>query len=247
MSSSAISADLQLSAAAKDGSVRSVNAALARDTNINAVDDSGRSALYFAAVRGCVETLKVLLSAGAQVDIIANNGWCALHCAVEKGWLGLVKILVKVTTEPLDEDHGYGSPWYLALKQGDPDIVSVFIQAGVDLNKSFGPAKLLPLTVAANFHHTAIIAMLVEHGADVNGVNTKGSSVLITALCAGNLPTVSSLLDLGADPHLTDSHGFTTLDWCILQGGRVPVMRRLLAAGAYIPPGTPPYRRSDVM
>jgi ankyrin repeat protein len=67
-------------------------------------------------------------------------------------------------------------------------------------------------------------------------------------------PTVSGIfqwcqffLDLGADPHLKDSRGFTALGWCILQGGYVPVMRRLLTAGAYIPPGPPTYDRSNMI
>jgi ankyrin repeat protein len=245
MSSSATPTDLQLLAAAKDNSACLVRAALADGANINAVDEFGRCALYIAARRGCTEALEVLVNAAAQVDIVAKNGWCALSCAVEKGRRRIVEILLKATTEPLTKSHGSSSPWYLALKQGNPDIVSVFIQAGVDINDSVGSFETnFPLTVAARFNHTAIISMLVEHGAEVNAFNANRAPVLTTAACERNVPMVSFLLDLGADPRLKDGGGLTAIDRCVLHGGYVPVLRRLLAAGACIPPGQPCYNRS---
>jgi ankyrin repeat protein len=242
MSSSTIASNLRLHAAAKQDSVALVNAALASGADVNARDYYGRTALHIAAKRGSVKVLEALLAAGAQVDLIADNGWCALRCAMEKGRRRAVETLLKASKELLKPGHRMSSLWYQALTQGNPAIVLVFIQAGVDINKPFGSE--FPLTVAARFNHTAVITMLVEHGADVNAFNQHGTFVLATAACEWNLSKMSMLLDLGADPSLKDSRGFPALDWCILQGGHVPVLRRLLTAGACLASGHPTYDRT---
>jgi ankyrin repeat protein len=54
-------------------------AAWIRDgVDVNAQDDSGRTALMFASAFGNTETASVLLSAGADVDLVDAEGSTAL-------------------------------------------------------------------------------------------------------------------------------------------------------------------------
>lgn len=69
-----------------------------------------------------------------------------------------------------------------------------------------------------------------------NAAEVQGMTCMQAALHANNLPIVSILLDLGADPkHVRSTAGFSILQDAVRDGNEA-LVRKLLSAGAYIRP-----------
>jgi len=73
------------------------------------------------------------------------------------------------------------------------------------------------LLCAAKISHAGQIRVLLEAGADVNGINIHGNTALMIAAGLGHLDKVKVLVKHGADTSLTCNHG-TALDVALQQG-----------------------------
>ena len=79
------------------------------------------------------------------------------------------------------------------------------------------------LATAALMGHTEVVALLLEHGADVNAKSRDGGTALHAAAFLGRAETVKLLLKKGADISLRNSMGSTAidgakLDWTFTKG-----------------------------
>ena len=83
---------------------------------------------------------------------------------------------------------------------------------------------------AARQGDRARVQVLVEAGADVNGLSPEGGSALHQAALSGNADLVRFLLDIGADTEVRTLRGETALHWGS-SNGSVDVVRILLKAG----------------
>ena len=63
--------------------------------DVNAVDEHGRSLLFYAARYDQTDSVKQLLEAGCNPNITDNYGKTPLHEAIEKGCLDVAKVLLK--------------------------------------------------------------------------------------------------------------------------------------------------------
>ena len=79
------------------------------------------------------------------------------------------------------------------------------------------------LAAAALMGHMEIVALLLEHGADVNARSKDGGTALHAAAFLGRVETVKLLLDKGADTTLRHKMGSTAIDgaklnWLLTKG-----------------------------
>ena len=63
--------------------------------DVNAVDEQGRSLLFYAAKYDQIETIKQLLQAGCDPNLKDNFGKTPLHAAIERGSMEVAKVLIK--------------------------------------------------------------------------------------------------------------------------------------------------------
>jgi ankyrin repeat protein len=174
--------------------------------------------LLFAAREGRIEVVRILLKAGADVnDSIQakksvsrgpKTGTSALLMAVENGHFELAIELVKAGANPNDQRAGFSAlhmiSWVRKPNRGDDE-------AGDP--PPIGSGKLTSLE---------FVRQLAARGADVNlkqkkgaperGILTRvGATPLIAAASTSDVPLVKALLELGADPKLTNADGTTPL------------------------------------
>src|SRR5688500_2367492 len=71
-----------------------------------------------------------------------------------------------------------------------------------------------PIHWAAGNGREAVVEMLLEYGADVNGIDQDGRTALHRAAKL-HPKTVRVLLERGANPNVVDSQGFTPLTWAV--------------------------------
>jgi ankyrin repeat protein len=118
-----------------------------------------------------------------------------------------------------------------------PDLVSQLLAQGADPNFIDG-MRMTPLLLAAQSSYShAIIADLLEHGADVNAAGPGGGTALMEQagkypyMADSNLPTLRLLLSKGAKLDLADVAGRTALINAV-RHSNADAVKLLLEAGA---------------
>ncbi len=173
----------------------------------------GMTPLLFAAREGCVECIGVLVDRGADVDMTTPDGISPVVSALVNGHFDVAAALIEAGTNPALVDYTGRSALY----------------AAADFNTM--PKSNRPAPQVIEYEHTAldVMHMLLERGADPNvqlerqapyrakldrGNDTvlgPGTTPLMRAAKAGDIPAMRLLLEYGADPTLATNRGVDAL------------------------------------
>ncbi len=161
---------------------------------------TGETALWSAAHRGHAEMVKLLLAHGADVEIKENKYQSSpLHAACQQTFAHASQASSYVL-------HGNQSDYV--------EVVAMLLGAKADMNTK-NIYDNTPLVVAARQKSTAIVDMLLEHGAPVNQPGRRGRTPLHAAVSfPGNeisTGIIKSLLKAGASLDTKDDNGDTPL------------------------------------
>lgn len=112
-------------------------------------------------------------------------------------------------------------------KEGDEQLLQSLLRHDI-------PAKVLinALCYSAGNGHMNCCRLLLDKGADIDGVGFSGSTPLSTAAGRLEVDIADLLLQRGADVNTRDEIGRTPLLKVILNSGEMGLIRLLLAAGA---------------
>ncbi|HBE04103.1 MAG TPA: hypothetical protein DC049_16750, partial [Spirochaetia bacterium] len=176
---------------------------------ISEVDQAGRNALTWAAMRGQSVIIKILLQKGADANFV-NNGedpvtrykWPALKWAISSGSLEAVKLLVEAGADlnaagiPDPSGSGAGSPLGLA-QSGKPEIFNYLLEKGAALDTGYKGFSFLHQSAGGG--HLSFVKYLTEE--KKHNVNTLfGPHTPLTAAAAGgHYEVLEYLISHGAD------------------------------------------------
>jgi ankyrin repeat protein len=234
----------------------------------------GLTALVFAAREGDLESARALLDAGADANQTTEYGWTPLLTAINNRNYALARLFVERGADVNLPNKGGWTPLYLAtdnrnIEGGDypvpkPDldhleIVRVLLERGANPNARIRENTLTrtiftmqwffedgatPFIRAAQSSDTALMTLLLRHGADPNVASVNGDTALTAAAGIGwvegvtyersreeNVEAVRMLLDLGLDPNHANREGRTALMGAALKG-RNAVIQLLVDRGA---------------
>jgi ankyrin repeat protein len=111
------------------------------------------------------------------------------------------------------------TPLHLASFFGRAKMAAILLDRGAEPNAvSLNPMAVQPLHSGAAAHDTAIIRMLLDHGADVNARQAGGWTALHAAAMFGDAPLAELLLSSGAMADLPNDQGKTALDLAVEKG-----------------------------
>lgn len=189
---------------------------------INEIDKSGRTALAVAVKRGCEEAVRSLLGAGANLQ--SASGESLLNCAARNRHNDIVELLLchRDSHRPTSSESQTTSQerqLLIAAMRADQAVVKQVLDLGTnpDARDVDGGTSL---QWAAWYGYDEIVAILLNHGADVNAVDdTSGKGALHEAAEHGNLSTAKILLQRGADVDAKDIWEWTPLHRATTQGG----------------------------
>jgi ankyrin repeat protein len=204
--------------AAAEGHAEVVSLLLAAGADFRTPLPSGFTPLFFAAREGRIDVVRVLLKAGADVNETLQPrkaaprgprpGSSPLILAVENGHFELAVVLLKAGADPNDQRAGFGAlhmiSWVRKPSRGDDE------EGNPPPN---GSGKLTSLE---------FVKEMVAHGAKVNlplqqkvsnrGILSRpGATPFLAAASTADVPLLQKLLELGADPKLTNTQRSTPL------------------------------------
>ena len=234
------SARTPLHEAAAEASAEVVAALLAAHAAVDPRDGRGRTPLALAAARGEVAIVKALLAAGADPAVADERGQTALDRAVIGSHVEVVQLLApppSAAPPPNEENSGEAparDPRPLLLAAHAKASAATFdaLLAGgwsVDDADEDGATALM---VAAAKDYDAIVAYLLDRGADASVKDAAGRTAAHRAARTGALDVLATLLRRA--PTLVaarDVRGLTPLHHAAA-GGRSMAIEALVAAGA---------------
>jgi len=211
--------------------------------DIDAQNDLGLTPLHWAVDRGHTAVVKLLLEHGASLEIPDRLGFSVLHKAVLSGNLEILShILALANTnvalaagaangEENDEDsdgdrlnintrtYDEGlSPLHQAALMGRTEIVAALVahpSCDVNIENHRGST---PLHKAASKGFPAIVRLLLDHGANVDAVDSSERTPLHWACFYGHTEVARVLLLFGPAIEITDKTGLTASDLASQRG-----------------------------
>jgi len=215
--------------AAGFGQTEVVQLLLDSGAKVNAQAEGGATALAIAEGEGLTQIAKMLREAGASVELGRET---AFLMAIEAGNASKVR---ELSQAGIDVNQPRGdlkeTPLILAVHSGHPEVVSVLIEAGCDLEARDGVEKTA-LRAAVEGESVEIAKALIEAGANVNAPSERMGPMLwsaITSVRAARM--VQLLVQAGIDINEQDQGGWTAL-MLAASDGDVDAARALIEAGA---------------
>jgi ankyrin repeat protein len=195
--------------------------------DVNVRSDSDRTPLMIAAAKGNPEVVKLLLEHHADPN------------AQAPGLLVTVSVLSEAAANPpvlhMLLDHGADIkkagffPLFISIVAGCTPCSEIFLKAA-------GPDVVNPAMffLAPPLSDATKVKLMLEHGADPNGKDPAGNTILMLAASSDHMPvdTVKALLERKVDVNARNPEGLTALDFARKQGQHTPIVDLLLQAGA---------------
>jgi len=224
--------EVALIEAVRAGNLDQVKSLLA-DTDVNAIEADGTSALAWAVNNNDTAMVELLLRSGkdgADANIANDYGVTPLHLACTNQNSGIVSQLLKAGADPNKSKWTGESPLMTCAGTGAVDAVNELLANGADANARESRYEQTALMWAAAERHPDVVKLLIAKGADVSA-----SSKLISEPAPFFIETPGSM-----GTNLPDTlrfreftGGFNALQFAAQQGD-IASATALLDAGADI-------------
>jgi ankyrin repeat protein len=191
----------------------------------------GSSPLHVAALHEKLEMVEYLLSCGAEVDREDNHGYTPLYHAIFHGYEAIALELLAAGANPVRSTSKGRSYFHIAMEKGLVDVVRFMLtqhRLPLDAPTCSESHTSLPITVCLIHHSRRVLRLLVEHGADVNQLESNGNTPLAAAILLNDYWAFSFLLKNQADPLKPNLNGRLPL-YVAAEKGDVEAIRLLLA------------------
>jgi ankyrin repeat protein len=180
----------------RDGRCDLVFDLAAKGSSAAAHDSSGVPVIRWCAYYGDVSAIRHLLAEGETLDSLGPN--LDLNGAAFHGHWQLCQFLIENGADPNHRLAGTGeTPLHAALSRANPLTADPVLAVLLDAGAAPGVAA----------------AVGAETGCFMRDVRTQGEFPLHRAAAFGSEAAIRRLIEAGASPAVTDSHGDSPLSW----------------------------------
>lgn len=145
------------------------------------------------------EAVRSLLKQKADVNAPQPDGTTALHWAVRQDDLETADLLIRAGANVKAANRFGATPLSLAATNGNAAMIEKLLKAGEDANAIVSESGDTVLMLAARTGKPDAVAVLLNHGAEVNRMNATGQTALMWAAAERNAAAVQVLIDHKAD------------------------------------------------
>ena len=216
-----------LANAAKEGDLRAIQKHIDAGEDINSVSKGTGSVLNAAAMTDQVEAIRLLVKNGADVNIANADGNTPLHGAAFFGNVDSVQALLDARANPNPRNNDGGtpldssaSPWSDEFK-GIVEFIANLVNIDVDMKKvKAGRPK--------------VVSVLRKSGGKFGRElpPPEGAEIGLAAKM-GDMNTLRTLIEDGADPNQRDRMAITPLCWAAMSG-HADAAELLIKSGAKV-------------
>lgn len=168
--------------------------------------------LYVATTFGMTEIVHNLMERGADADEVQRAP--ALYNAAFSGFTGVIRELLDFGASIDLTDVDLFTPLFAASQNGHLDAVNLLLERGADPSISTNESGFSPLHISCMCNHIEVAKVLLDAGTDIDKLGNGDETPLFIAAENDCHEVVSMLMERGADPTLTDIHGFSPLRQC---------------------------------
>jgi ankyrin repeat protein len=204
---------------------------IAKTSNINSRDNSGRTALMLAANEGNNDLISDLISNGADINLKDNKGMTAYMYAagLYKGAGNVMLTLLEkgqgVITETSDD--GEAALYKEAYLRNWNTVLALLKRGAVSItSKNDGGYALIE---AIKNGQNDVIKVLLDMGANINR-DINGYSPLLLAVNSGNIDLIRILITKGADINAMGSYDNPLMR--AIEKGHIDIVQLLIENGA---------------
>ena len=173
--------------------------ALLPDSNANAAQVDGMTALHWAAHHDDLATAKALLAAKANPKAENRYGVTPLSLACTNGSAAMVSLLLDAGADANFPLRGGETPLMTAARTGQLDAVKALLARGAEANAKLPQGGQTALMWAATEGHAAVVEALLAAGADFRPALDTGFNAMLFAVRTGHTDVVRALLKAGVD------------------------------------------------
>ncbi len=199
------------------------------DSNINARNRDGESALFIAVQKNNRSAGELLLSRGADIFSANTKNISPLRLALE-GKNGSEQWILNSETISSTDGSGNTVLHYAAEWRLPEETLELLIQKGCDVNAENSNGET-PIFSAAKSDNPSTIMTLAKKGANIQERDNLGSSALHVAVRWDALSAAEQLSNLGIDVNAQNIAGKTPLDEAAIEGN-ISMASFLIARGA---------------
>lgn len=206
--------------------------------HINSRDESGRTALHYAALGGHDKMVSLLLRDGADARSTDLRGETALMSATSsQKWASVNALIRDPKFRPLENVKACESllvdltrcefPCSFAEVKERAETIRYLLESGVDPNSRDPSSNLTTLQLAAQWGMMEVISLLLEFGASpCLRSPSNGWTAVFYAVQHNHIEAVRTLLHRCGGPLVSDNAG-----WTLLHRARaIPIMELLVRA-----------------
>ena len=179
--------------------------------------------------------MKFLVDTGADPNIIDKYGESCLHAALHGHCsTATLQEMLEHGADVNNVNKDGATPLLLACSTAQADAVMLLLEERADPNIAYsdGDASLHAAIAADCSKET--IQEIIDYGAYVNAVNSRGRTALLLGCFYRQMDSVKVLLEAGADPTVADEEGFSCLHAAIDGHCSKDTLQGLIDHGAHI-------------
>lgn len=168
------------------------------DSEVNAAQVDGMTALHWAVQRDDLATARSLLGRKANANAVNRYGVTPLSIACTNGNAPMTKLLLAAGADANTALRGGETPLLTASRTGRVEVVNALLKAGADANARL-PGGQTALMWAAADGHTEVVEALLAAGAEFKAPLASGFTPMLFAVRGGHTAIVRALLKAGVD------------------------------------------------
>ena len=193
--------------ASKLNDVNGVVEYIKQGINIDAKDENGNTALFYASVKGYDALLKQLITLQADIHTVNHFGWTPLIASAFQGHHKNITLLLNAKADVTAKTkEGYTS-LMLASRYGHIDAVKQLTSNKASINmvrEKDSKRGITALMLAVKHKRDDVIHWLVEQGADKSIKDKSGNTAIFYAVKYNNFKAIDLLIKNGMSINTVD-------------------------------------------